>query len=136
MEDTDLSMRAWENGWRCYYEHEAICRHPASTTINKFHKKRNVWITTQRNKLILHELHLTKISKLIWNSRQAITLFVQAMVFRWKYHKAFLEYIKKGAEIESSKKRQMAICKDRPTPIETIMNTLCREINQQKIIRL
>ncbi|MCX8489709.1 MAG: glycosyltransferase family 2 protein [Cyclobacteriaceae bacterium] len=104
-EDTDLSMRAWRLGWRCYYEHNAVCRHPASTTINKFNKKRRIWITTQRNKLIFHSLHLNAQSKLIWYSRQAITLAVQAIVLRWKYHIAFFNYLGKRSEIKKSKQR-------------------------------
>ncbi|MFM9839862.1 MAG: glycosyltransferase family 2 protein [Cyclobacteriaceae bacterium] len=136
MEDTDLSIRAWEAGWRCYYEHEAICRHPASTTINKFHKKRSVWVTTQRNKLILHSLHLSKKSKLIWNFRQAVTLLVQALAFRWKYHQAFFKYLRKRDEVRKSKQRQLEVCKGRALSIEKIMESLREEISKMEVVKL
>jgi GT2 family glycosyltransferase len=136
MEDTDLSIRAWEAGWKCYYEHEAICRHPSSTTIKKFHKKRSIWITTQRNKLILHSLHLNKKSKFIWNFRQIITLIVRALTFQWKYHQAFLKFLGKRSEITNSTQRQLVVCNGNVIPIETIMLITSKEIDQKKVVKL
>ncbi|UXE65431.1 MAG: glycosyltransferase family 2 protein [Chryseotalea sp. WA131a] len=135
-EDTDLSMRAWRLGWRCYYEHSAVCRHPASTTINKFNKKRRIWITTQRNKLIFHSLHLNAQSKLIWYSRQAITLVIQAVVFRWKYHIAFFNYLGKRSEIKKSKQRLLSISNAPLKPLERIVEDICSELDEQKVIKI
>jgi GT2 family glycosyltransferase len=132
MEDTDLSIRAWRAGWKCYYEHEAVCKHPASTTIKKFHKERRVWVTTQRNKLILHSLHLSKKSKLVWNFRQAITLVVQALTFRWKYHEAFFKYLGKWREIKLSDQRQLEVYKGNTNSIESIMAMMRTEIDQHE----
>lgn len=135
-EDTDLSVRAWGAGWRCYYEHRAICRHPASTTINKFNKKRSIWIITQRNKLIFHSLHLSTKSKLVWNLRQAMTLFIQAFAFRWRYHIAFFKYLGKRSQIKQSKQRHLTMCHGNIIPIETVIDNLCVEIDSQNIIKL
>ena len=30
VEDYDLSLRAWRLGYKCYYEHFALCRHQVS----------------------------------------------------------------------------------------------------------
>jgi GT2 family glycosyltransferase len=136
MEDTDLSIRAWRAGWRCYYEHEAVCMHPASTTIKKFHKKRRVWVTTQRNKLILHSLHLSNPSKLIWNVRQAVTLVAQALVCRWKYHEAFFKYLGKRHEIKLSNQRQLEIYNGNPHSVESIMAIMRTEIDQHEITKI
>jgi GT2 family glycosyltransferase len=135
-EDTDLSMRAWRLGWRCYYEHSAVCRHPASTTINKFNKKRKIWITTQRNKLIFHSLHLNTTSKWIWYSRQAVTLIVQAIALRWKYHIAFFNYLGKRSEIKKSKQRFLLISNAPLTPLEKIIKDICSELDKQKVIKI
>jgi GT2 family glycosyltransferase len=132
-EDTDLSVRAWRLGWRCYYEHNAVCRHPASTTINKFNKKRRIWITTQRNKLIFHSLHLNTQSKLFWYSRQAITLVIQAVALRWKYHIAFLNYLRKRSEIKKSKKRLLDSCKA-PIPLEIIAERIIEDIGKAGVV--
>lgn len=136
LEDTDLSIRAWKAGWRCYYEHNAVCRHPASTTINKFNKKRSIWITTQRNKLILHSLHLNAQSKLIWYSRQAITLIIQAVVLRWKYHIAFFNYLGKRSEIKKSKQRFQPLSSVSILPLECVVKNICSELDQQKVIKV
>ncbi len=135
-EDTDLSVRAWRLGWKCFYEHRAICRHPASITINKYNKKRNIWITTQRNKLIFHAIHLNAESKLRWNFRQLITLVVQAFAFRWKYHIAFFKYLEKRSQIEQSKQRHLKMVEGNITPIETVIRRICLEIDKQKAIKL
>lgn len=135
-EDTDLSMRAWRLGWKCYYEHSAVCRHPASTTINKFNKKRKIWITTQRNKLIFHSLHLNATSKWIWYFRQAITLIVQAIALRWKYHIAFFNYLGKRSEIKKSKRRLLSISKAPLKPLERIVKDICSELDEQKVIKI
>jgi GT2 family glycosyltransferase len=136
VEDMDLSIRAWEAGWKCYYEHEAICRHPVAATIGRFHVKKSIWIITHRNKLILHDLHLSRTSKMIWNFRQAITLVIQGIAFRWKYHKAFLLYLGKRPQIRESKKRQQMICGNNIIPIEKIMKSMRREIDRQKKVRI
>ncbi|MFM7431280.1 MAG: glycosyltransferase family 2 protein [Flammeovirgaceae bacterium] len=135
-EDTDLSIRAWRLGWRCYYEHSAVCRHPASTTINKYNKKRRIWITTQRNKLIFHSLHLNAQSKLIWYSRQAITLVIQAVVFRWKYHIAFFNYLGKLSEVKKSKQRFQSLSSVSILPLESVVKNICSELDRQKVIKL
>ena len=56
-EDADLGITAWRAGYKIYYEHNAICRHPNSATINKLNKNK-VKTIAKRNKLILHYIHL------------------------------------------------------------------------------
>ena len=56
-EDADLGITAWRAGYKIYYEHDSICRHPNSSTIKKEHKKK-VKTVAKRNKIILHYLHL------------------------------------------------------------------------------
>lgn len=101
-EDLDLSIRAWQVGWKCYYEHGAICRHPVSATIKKYHVKKKVWIISHRNKLILHAIHLRLFSKWIWNIKVYATLLVRGLLFDWKYHSAFFLFLKKNQQIKAS----------------------------------
>ena len=134
-EDTDLSVKAWRAGWRCYYEHEAICRHPASSTINKFNKKRNVWIITQRNKLIFHSIHLNKNSKLVWNFRQMVTLVVQAFAFRWKYHSSFLLFLRKKEEINASREKSENTFSIN-IETEIVLDSIRKELDSLPLIKL
>jgi GT2 family glycosyltransferase len=56
-EDVDLSLRAWRLGYKCYYEHKAVCKHPVSSTLKKEDNKK-VRIVSLRNQLYLHYTHL------------------------------------------------------------------------------
>jgi len=132
-EDLDLSVRAWRAGWKCYYEHDAICKHPVSATIKKYHAKKKVWIVSNRNKLIFHAIHLAPFSKLVWNIKSYLTLFVRALTFDWKYHKAFFQFIRKREEIEISKDKNRKAGAVRP--IEVIINEIRSELKDQLITR-
>jgi len=66
-EDAELCLRAWRMGWKCYYEHQAICRHEISGSTKDYQKK--YWIKTIyfRNRYFLHILHLNGIHLLLWH---------------------------------------------------------------------
>ena len=57
VEDVELGLRAWRLGYRCYYDHRAVCRHPLSATIGRVPRPR-VRMVARRNKMLLHCLHL------------------------------------------------------------------------------
>jgi GT2 family glycosyltransferase len=59
-EDTELSLRAWRMGWKCYYDYQASCEHLGSSTINANHLKKNIKIIFYRNRYLVHALHLSK----------------------------------------------------------------------------
>ena len=56
-EDVDLGLRAWRLGYKCYYEHNAICKHPISSTLKK-EINNKVRIISVRNQIYLHFIHL------------------------------------------------------------------------------
>lgn len=56
-EDVDLGLRAWRNGWKCWYEPQAVCYHPNSATIRR-QDNRKVRAISRRNKAFLHLIHL------------------------------------------------------------------------------
>ena len=72
-EDVDLSIRAWKLGWKSYYEHNSICRHPNSITITKYNKKKVVKVIATRNKYMLHALHLEGNKLFLWNTQLFLT---------------------------------------------------------------
>lgn len=65
-EDVDLSFRAWRIGWKCYYEHEAICVHEVSKTIRSANTKKALLSVVYRNKFILHAIHLNGVRLALW----------------------------------------------------------------------
>jgi GT2 family glycosyltransferase len=66
VEDYDLSLRAWRLGYKCYYEHFAVCRHQVSTSIKTKNNKTAINTIYYRNKLYLHFIHLTGINLWLW----------------------------------------------------------------------
>lgn len=103
VEDLDLSMRAWRMGWKCYYEHQAICRHPVSATIATYHTKRKIKLIASRNKFIFHALHLQGKDLVYWY----IQLFFE-LLYRWTmgnftFYRAFFLFLGKQQAIQQSK---------------------------------
>ena len=65
-EDVDLSFRAWRLGWKCFYEHDAICHHEVSKTIRASNSKKKLLSIVYRNKFILHAIHLNGLQLALW----------------------------------------------------------------------
>jgi GT2 family glycosyltransferase len=65
-EDMELSLRAWKLGWKCYYEHQAICRHQISATTKDYQKPKWIKSTYYRNRFYMHALHLNGLALLGW----------------------------------------------------------------------
>jgi GT2 family glycosyltransferase len=91
-EDLDLSLRAWRLGWRCYYCPQAVCRHPASTTVKKYFKQK-ARRTAERNKMLLHIIHLEK----YWLAAYWVKIFLKLMgkifTFQWQEAKIWQDFI-------------------------------------------
>ncbi len=56
-EDVDLGFRAWLNGYKLYYNHNAVCFHASSATTKNVPKNKRE-VIVKRNYLFLHYLHL------------------------------------------------------------------------------
>lgn len=65
-EDLDLGLRAWRIGWKCYYEHNSICRHQMSASTKNYKTANWVKFIYFRNRFFVHAIHLTGISKGLW----------------------------------------------------------------------
>ncbi|MGZ3872247.1 MAG: glycosyltransferase family 2 protein [Mucilaginibacter sp.] len=65
-EDMELSIRAWKLNWKCYYEHEAICRHQVSASTKNYEKAQWIKSVYFRNRFYLHAIHLNGLALLAW----------------------------------------------------------------------
>lgn len=65
-EDMELSIRAWKLNWKCYYEHNAVCRHLVSASTKKY--ERPAWIKSVyfRNRFYVHALHFNGLALFAW----------------------------------------------------------------------
>jgi GT2 family glycosyltransferase len=135
-EDLDLGIRAWRLGWKSYYEHAAICRHPASTTIAKYHKRKKIKTVAARNKFILHSIHLEGSLHFLFRIKIFFELIFRTLTFQFYYPKAFILFLKKSAEIKKSKSRlEQLIKKYSGKKVEDVISILQSEINKTEIIK-
>jgi len=57
-EDMELSIRAWRLKWKCYYEHQSVCRHRMSASTKNYQTAKWVKSVYFRNRFYVHALHL------------------------------------------------------------------------------
>ena len=112
IEDYELSLRAWRLGFKCYYDYKSVCQHKISTSINKSNKKSFVDIIYNRNKMILHALHLEGIRKLLWYIQLVLESFIQLAMLRWRYLKSLRLFLSSSKEIKLAKRRFTICTKD------------------------
>jgi GT2 family glycosyltransferase len=102
VEDFELSLRAWRLGWKCYYDHTAICRHRVSITIKSKNKKSYINTIYYRNKMFLHAMHLQGISKLLWYIQLIPETFIRLVTARWYYFQALKMFFSQQKEMKKS----------------------------------
>ena len=110
-EDLDLSLRAWKVGWKCYYEHNSICRHPNSVTINKYNNKKKIRIVIYKNRFLMHFIHLSGLKKLGWNLWLVGQLIVKILTWRKEFLLGFQEFLKLIPAAKKSKENLFLLSK-------------------------
>lgn len=103
IEDCDLSFRAWRMGWKCYYEHQAICRHKTSVTIRAKNKKQFVELIYNRNKLYLHAIHLNSTQFSIYLFQICVEALFKTLIFKTTLLKAIRLFLKSRDKWQQSK---------------------------------
>lgn len=109
VEDFELSLRAWRIGWKCYYEHFAVCRHKVSVTIRSKSNKAFINSIYYRNKMYLHAIHLSGARRLFWYLQLAPETIIRVLTFRFYYLSSLKFFLKNGKRIQESKKRFLAL---------------------------
>jgi GT2 family glycosyltransferase len=117
-EDVDLGLRAWRLGYKCYYEHSAICRHPNSATIKK-ESPEKIKIISSRNKMYLHFIHLNGLELLFYQIKLIFKVILRLLILDVKYLKSFWMFIssikicldqkKKFQKLQQAKKVNLTI---------------------------
>jgi GT2 family glycosyltransferase len=103
-EDFDLSLRAWRLGWKCYYEHSAVCKHKTSLTIKSIATKKKIAIIYNRNKMYLHAIHLSGFKKMLWFLQLIGELIIYTITFRLYFIISFNMFWKTLRKVAESKK--------------------------------
>ena len=105
-EDMELGIRAWRLGWKCYYEHQSICRHEISASTKNYQKPKWIKSLYYRNRFYLHALHLNGPALLCWYIQiTLIDLLPKLLVGQLWIWKSYSELFKNRAEIKRYKNR-------------------------------
>ncbi len=105
-EDVDLSFRAWRMGWKCYYEHDAVCEHEVSTTIRSSSSHDRLMSIVYRNKFILHAVHLDGIRLALWYCQMIlIEVLLRLLVGKFWIFTALVGFFAKRKPVLESRKK-------------------------------
>lgn len=111
-EDAELSLRAWRLGWKCWYDHQSICRHQLSASTNNY--KSPHWVKTVyfQNRFFIHAIHLNGLKLLGWYLQiSLLDLIPQLITGKFWLLKSYLQLFQQQTRINSSKKEFKALMK-------------------------
>ncbi|MEO8887417.1 MAG: glycosyltransferase family 2 protein [Mucilaginibacter sp.] len=123
-EDMELSIRAWKVGWKCYYEHQAICRHQVSASTKNYKTAQWVKSIYYRNRFYLHALHLDGLALLGWYIQiTLIDMLPKLLVGQFWIWKSYIELFKNSTLIKQYKNRLKNLLAENNSQI-TIFNVV------------
>ncbi len=105
VEDFELSLRAWRIGWKCYYEHYAVCRHQVSTSIRSKSSKSFIKGIYYRNKMFMHAMHLTGGKKILWYLQLIPEMLIHLFTGRMYYFNSLRLFFSSGEKMRASQQR-------------------------------
>ena len=121
VEDTELSLRAWRLGYASYYEHRAVCRHRTSSTLGNPAKRKQVERVYNRNKYLLHAIHLNGIYLFSWIVQVKVELFFRLITFRWRAIGSWIDFLKLWSAVLKSRSNLRRLAADKkPVKVATI----------------
>lgn len=139
VEDYELSVRAWRIGWKCYYDHQAICRHKESVTIKSKASKNKINKVYYRNKMYLHALHLPAGLLVFWHLQLFFEALFNLVVLRFYFIGSIVQYLGHLPAVWSHRKRFKRLAgqsgKDL-IPLRRVATIVLDDINQVKIQKL
>lgn len=105
VEDYELSLRAWRLGYKCYYEHRAVCRHRVSDTIKRKSAKAAVEKIYNRNKMYLHAIHLPAGKRYLYFLQLIPEVIGRLLIGQWAYTQAVLAFITSYPQVRASREK-------------------------------
>lgn len=136
VEDYEVSLKAWRMGWKCYYEHNAICRHQVSTTMRSKEKENYVKKIYNRNKMFLHAIHLSKGERRLWMIQLVAEVFVQTILLKMFFLKGFILFVKNYDSVRKSREKLTAIAAGRKLlSVKEVADFILASVRGKKIRR-
>ncbi|GAB2773208.1 hypothetical protein GCM10027275_15210 [Rhabdobacter roseus] len=138
-EDQELSIRAWRLGWKCYYEHSAICRHEVSASTKGHNTKRAIKQIHFRNRYYVHYLHLYGMDLQLWHLQVLFCDVLLGLLMLQTYKaEAYLDVLRNRRELSQKKSAfhfQMKKYRSNLGIIEVI-NTIRLMLKYKEVVKL
>jgi GT2 family glycosyltransferase len=138
VEDFELSLRAWRMGWKCYYEHHAVCYHKTSVTIKKKKSKNYIRQIYNRNKFFLHAIHLNSFQLAQWFIQLFFEMLFNILKLNIGFLKSFYLFARDIKKVSKSRKElAMLAIKNKVELLDTklVVQTLKNKIDRFKTIK-
>ncbi|GAA4207561.1 hypothetical protein GCM10022289_30170 [Pedobacter jeongneungensis] len=138
-EDFDLSLRAWQLGWKCYYEHRAFCFHHVSGSTKTQIKSNFIKKIYYRNRYILQGIHLQGLRKLFYPLQQVFTeLIPKLLTGKTWVLESYRDYLAHRDRIHASKAK-LGVLKQKYNSdlnISDVMTIINQSVSNKNIKRL
>lgn len=133
-EDVDLGLRAWRLGYKCYYEHRAICKHQFSTTLKK-EPNQKVKMISNRNVMILHYIHLNTQESIYYFTSLIFRTFFRTLMLDTLFLKSFYMFLFSINDCKNSKAKftMLQQQKDIDTSFRDVTGLILQRIGQSTI---
>ncbi len=138
-EDLELGLRAWRLGWKCWYDHQSICRHQMYATTSKYKSTNWVKIVYQRNRFFVHAIHLQGLDLAGWYLQIfIIDLLPQLLTGKFWILKSYQQLFQQQKAIAVSRKELEFLMKKNSgkrsiTQVKAKMQELIRNMKVERI---
>jgi GT2 family glycosyltransferase len=113
VEDFEMSLRAWRVGWKCYYDHFAVCRHQVSVSIKSKSSKKFVNTIYYRNKMFLHAIHLSKAWLVAWYVQLIPETLIRLFTGRFWYFTSLKMFFSSSKKMKVSEEKFAGLARRR-----------------------
>ncbi|MEO6406448.1 MAG: glycosyltransferase family 2 protein [Ferruginibacter sp.] len=135
IEDVELSIRAWRVGWKCYYDHFAICRHKVSTSIKSSRSKNFIKTIYYRNKMFLHAKHLEGTALLLWYMQLVPEAFIKIVSIRRYYFRALRMFSINKRALKTSRNKFEELADENLKTLSSVTKIITDSIQGRKVIK-
>jgi GT2 family glycosyltransferase len=138
VEDFELSLRAWRLGWKCYYEHFAVCRHQVSTSIRSKSSKAFINGIYYRNKMFMHAMHLQGFRKVLWYLQLIPEILIHLFTARMYYFKSLQLFFSSRKKMMVSQQKFLKLSKAENKTlldVETVVESILDSVKGKEIKR-
>ena len=137
-EDMELSIRAWRLKWKCYYEHDAVCRHQVSASTKNYQTAKWVKSIYFRNRFYVHAIHLNGLPLFAWYAQVTlIDLVPKLLIGQTWIWKSYRELFANRNTIRLYKQQISTLVEkaDSHVTLFNVVNKIRNSVKKKKYIR-